>query len=522
MSIRDEVEKVLGALGQIERVDWPELLEEHEGLQDVRWRALYSYRVGEEIWAVDIFRGNWPPRSSVIQMNQARQILPSLRPTFFVPEDEDHEIILELCLDHHVEIITRLGGSYCFLPLGQVPVAAPQPEVIGCRLPPLLVERIAQVGTLDSHFRDSLREFAECYLNKISQPGWNDEAEQQLLSDHLSYLLSVDERFSAPYESLETLRYVESHYSPESRRDHYFHAFHTFLLGCRVMDQCGPNFATPIAELMGVPQLSCVYIWLLTALFHDVGYLQESPQLERLAYGITMPMTAPEDGTDGEFYVQQRLHLWDRVEYRWARTQLVSLCEYLAQEHPNPPWHPDSQVPDSLSERPFDRALHQAYVSGSHGVASALRFLSDFHRLLRGEEDSQKRLFWSWHIYIAAVSMPFHDRGFRLALSAIDVHKLSTLRFPFASLLAFVDSIQDDRRHLHGESLGPDILQDILVEGNKVRPVVDWDNLAQEQVRQIMLKRDDIADLSRFLLADGLEFVYPDELVGSFGVSAAQ
>lgn len=522
MSIRNDVEEVLARRGEIEPLGWPEFLEEHPELYDVRWRPLYSYRVGQMIWTVDIFRGDWIPRASAIQMSQARQNVPSLRPAFFVPENEDHEIIVELCLTHQIEIIAKLGGVYDVLPLDKVPVAAPQAVVSSCRLPPVLVEQIAQVQTLDVHFRDALKEFAQCYLDKISQPGWDDETEQELLSDRLSNLLAVDERFEAPHDSLQTLRYVERYYSPESRRDHYFHAFHTFLLGCRVMDQCGPNFAAPIAELIGVPQLSCLYIWLLTALFHDVGYLQEPGDLERMAFGATSPPTLPENGADLDFYVQQRLRHWDYPDYRKARTQLGALWQYLSDEQVSPPWHPVPDVPDYLSEQPFDCALREAYIQGSHGVASALRFLADFHGLLRQEQDFAKMLFWSWHIYLAALSMPFHDRNFRLQLYRIDVHNLSTLRFPFASLLAFIDSIQDDRRHLHGESLGPDILQDVLVEGNEVRPIVDWKNLTPEQVHQVMRKRDDIADLSRFLLADGLQFLYPDELLGSFDVDTAE
>ena len=506
----------MSRVGGVEQVDWAEFLERHQELSDVRWHPLYSYRVAEEVWAVDIFRGKWRPRSTAVEMARAREQVPAVRPAFLVPEDENADFILEMCATHQIDIIAMLGGSYKVLPMDRVPDVTAVDNGVSCRLPQVLVERIAQIQTLDSHFGDPLREFARSYLDAVNQAAWDDAAEEDLLRQRLYDLLAVDERFEAPYESLAFLRQVERYCSEATRRDHYFHAFHTFLLGCRVIDQCQEHLAVSVAEALGVQELSCVYVWLLAALFHDVGYLQQPSDIGLVGYGITEERGPQDDLGAAEAYSRQRAWYWDSLDYQIARNELVDLWQFLSHPESSPPWHPPTQVPDTLSEQPFDAALREAYLSGSHGVASALRFLTDFHGMMRREQDIRNTQFWSWHIYVAALSIPFHDRRFRLALADIGVRELSTLRFPFAALLAFIDSIQDDRRHLYGRPRGPDILQDIRVDGNKVTPEVDWERLTQAQRAQITRKRDEIADVASFLLPDGLEYVYPDHLLGSF------
>lgn len=521
MSLREELESVLRGRGEVEALDWPALVEHHEDLARVHWNPLYAYRVGEEVWAVDIFRGPSMPRSLVLRMATAREHLPGLRPAFLVPEDENVDSIAQVCLEHGIDVVAMLGGAYRLLPLDGFPEPTADAQIISCRLPPLLVQRIAQIQSLDDQFGDGLREFAQLYLQRIDQPGWDDAAEEHLLHEGLTDLLRIDPRFEAPYKSLGFLRQVEKYCSQESRRDHYFHAFHTFLLGCRVIDQCEGTFGTSIAERLGVGGLSCAYLWLLTALFHDVGYLQGQTDMGLVSYG-TDERDVRDEETELGLFRQQRLTHWDYPDYQNGRTQLAHLWQYLYESSASPPWHPATLVPDGLAELPFDIALREAYLSGSHGVAGALRLLTDFRRLLRQESGFERPLFWSWHIYLAALSIPFHDRLFRLALRDIGVQRLSTRQFPFAALLTFIDSIQEDRRSLQGAGAGPDILQDITVESTMVRPQVDWENLTPQQLDQIVRKRDEIVDVATFLDPDGLEYVYPAQLLGSLGANERQ
>jgi hypothetical protein len=517
MNSREAIEGVLAKYGSVVPVDPDEYFDAKDELRHIRWRPLYLYDVDGTAWGISIFRGDFEPEFSATQMGIAREAYPVLRPAFFVPEGEDYAMILQLCVNNGIAIITKIGANYDFLPLAELPKPVEKIVSPKWRLPIQLVERTTDLQNIHTGFAEALARFGSGYI-QLAEQGQLGEGkegrEQELLRRAFEELLAADPRFTASYAPLEVLRFFEKESQQTVKRDHFFHAFHDFLLGCIVLDQTRAIFEEFATKVIGNEQLSIEYIWLLASLFHDVGYTVElAPDFERLQFGPVARPPYSEGAEIGERIRAQRQGYWKG--YTVIRLQLASLWDYLALDERNPPWLPEPVPFNGLQEHDFDSALYEGFMDRRcHGVASCLRLLDELHGLLRQERNSDRRHFLLSHIYLAGLSIPFHHDAFRQALRSVGIGKLSTYRFPFASLLMFIDSIQDDRREMDLGAAGPDMLRDVLVEGTAVTAIIDWDDLTEAQVAQIARKRKEALDVLEFLEPDGLEYRYPPKFLG--------
>ena len=112
--------------------------------------------------------------------------------------------------------------------------------------------------------------------------------------------------------------------------------------------------------------------------------------------------------------------------------------------------------------------------------------------------------------------MPFHDWKFRRAVrKAIGVCHMPIHTLPFAALLAFVDSIQDDRRDLQGVLDTPVILKSLacthdgIITADVELAALD----SQSILEKIIEGRDVYASLVHY--EGGMRFVYPTWIVAS-------
>ena len=360
------------------------------------------------------------------------------------------------------------------------------------RIPEWILEDLETLERLHP-FTPILARFAKKYRRLIDSRIWGEEHQDNLLKRTLRALLNSDPRFTATYNPLALLGFFEQ--AQHHGRDHYFHSFTNFLLGCLVIDRCAGVFdrfrATCFPSAAG---WSTEYVWLLTVFFHDVGYpVQKYEQIHEMVFGVSP--------TDGERLVAQRREAWDSPTYRVARSQMVSLYEHLAQGEILSDWRAD---PFPLAAHPLDRAFERSFLRSGHGVASGMRMLADLFRHI--PESPPHRQFLVPHIFLAALSIPFHDWPVRECLRDEGISAISTGRFPFAGLLAFLDSIQEDRRE-HGQ--GPDILTRLSVRGTVVEAHMNLDQLPAEK---LPAKRREAAEIKSFLIEDALQFQYPEGL----------
>jgi hypothetical protein len=136
--------------------------------------------------------------------------------------------------------------------------------------------------------------------------------------------------------------------------------------------------------------------------------------------------------------------------------------------------------------------------------------LVDIFSEARREKNPEKKVFLINHIYPAAVSIALHDRKFRERLSQIGIEKIKLSKFPFAVLLTYLDSIQEDRRSKFLCIEVPEILQGFKYNG-KICAIVDED-LAKSYPRLGKLKAE-CRDFINFMECNGIKFEYPEILL---------
>ena len=520
MHTSETLEATLAKHGAASPLDPDEYFDGTDGLAELRWRPRYLFRVDGTTWAVSVFVGDLVPERIIEQMRIAGQVCMDLRPAFFVPEGEDHEQILQVCAQNGIAVIAKVGTDYEFLPLAGLPPIGVSREPVESRIPLTLARRAAEFTRIDRRFATALGQFSETYvqLATAGELGSGSETrEEELLRGAFQGCLQADSRFAAPYNPLEVMHFVERQAQRTAKRDHFFHTLHDFLLGCIVIDHEYAHFRDFATAVIGDPVPSVEYIWLLASLFHDVGYAAEfDSDIDRMIYGPSATGSSVESAELADHVLAQRQDRWVSPTYLSARQQLVSLWDHLNQAESSGPWVPEPVAYEGLHTHPFDRALYAGFMMRKcHGVASCLRLLVELHGMISCEGAAANRQFLYRHMYLAALSIPFHHHVFRQALRAEGIDKLSTSSFPFASLLMFIDSIQDDRRQRDLAAAGPDILRDVVVNSGIVTAVVALQGLAEDQVEQVARKRTEALDVLDFLEQDGLRYRYPPEFLGA-------
>jgi len=501
--LQQAIEDFLVRLGEFGEIKAEELFGRGGSLEEVEWVPHYLYTIGEAIWAIDIFRGDRVPASTIEGMQEARRRVESIQPAFFVPEGEETEVIATACREAAIPIIARVNGEYGIVEFVE-PIEIPALLEVPCRIPPVLATRVGQLENLDRRFRAVLAEFSRRHLSLLQEGGINDEREAELLRSTFQELIGIDRRFVGRYAPLELLERLE-HIAPRGR-EHFFHAFHDFLLGCVVLDGVYDRMREYVAEWrLEEPDFSIEYVWLLTALFHDVGYLlQRWPE-----------MILGTARLSGEAIARVNSEFWQE-EREMARCSITALYVHLTQPVIEAGWSVDAF---SVAPHAFDDAMFDSLVTaGGHGVGSCMRLLVDLQGLAGQETDHTARRFLAKHIYLAGLSIMFHDVTFREALVRVGITSLSSKRFPLATLLMYIDGIQDDRREFELPERNVDILEDIQVEGDTVVARINLERAAKQMTGEELRgyldrKRAEAQGVLNFIKGNGLKFRYPGEFV---------
>ncbi len=155
-------------------------------------------------------------------------------------------------------------------------------------------------------------------------------------------------------------------------------------------------------------------------------------------------MTPLEDDEDIPDAIKQMIrNMWETT-FVGARKDLSSLYRKAVKK-----WTP----PTLAARQPdvFDNAIKRAYFDGrnpSHSLVSGLRLISlcQSQNVPKAKQYNPETALIACEI--AALGMMFHDQRCRAALTAGGIAPIAFEHLPFASLLMFVDSLQDDRRDI--------------------------------------------------------------------------
>ncbi len=370
-----------------------------------------------------------------------------------------------------------------------------------------LFEDLVKNEALDSYTLTGLKLLVRRYSALAARRKGTDDAEGAALMQFAERILDGMGLQKARIKTTRMLRTVEGGGLTTGRRDHFFHSFQNYFLGLRAVVELRREFETFKQAKKLNWDISPIHVWFLTAMWHDVGYAVQS-------VGSVVDAVLGEDDADdvGDSLKERFLHRTATDEALRLMSSLIS--RLLSAETPRTGWLAPGPRTNLGQYAARLRDAFQKNILESHGVASAVRLFCD-HRDDLDKMDPDPSEVLKQTVYLACCSIPFHDWNLRQAIrETCGTCQLETVIMPFAALLAFVDSIQDDRRDLGASRQAALILRRLLVRrSGLVQADIDPGAIPEEALIGKMIEaRDVLASLLQ--PNDGLRFKYPSWMSG--------
>ena len=315
-------------------------------------------------------------------------------------------------------------------------------------IPKWLYQQIAASTSFSTGLQKLLKKFALEYERATRRSSITNDREAGLLLDFAKSFAKLDKRLFLPVEQLETLRQFEMSRAVRSR-DHFFHTFNNLFLGFSILGQLsgGKKVVAEVDKFIASDDPSTKLnawevLWFLTCLFHDPGYTAEKFWANfRFTFGVVAGDTEEEDIPD---QVKEQIRdLWNS-EFAAPRRDLHDLYNRTIRR-----WTPPSIARQGADL--FDNAVQQAYFDGnvaSHSLVSGLRLINSCR-----SQDVPRPNAFSLEMAlaaceIAALCMMFHDPRCRSILQRAGIPPIAFESLPYATVLMYVDCLQDDRRDI--------------------------------------------------------------------------
>jgi hypothetical protein len=220
--------------------------------------------------------------------------------------------------------------------------------------------------------------------------------------------------------------------------EHVLHSFRVFLAGCSIITRYYVVFRQAYTRLSlgGMKQFSLEYMWLLTAIFHDIGRVKEG--LGQYLEATFDPLT--------NFGPTGKDTRWLIPEYKDARRALCSLGAFIS----NTPSHNgkwDGGVVSGSERTEFGKdwpALYDSYKS--HAVISAFDLLAEVFEKASAIEEIDNRLFVVAHAVPAALAIFLHDWRIWEQATTWKLHPIDMAALPLAAVLVYLDTWDDYKR----------------------------------------------------------------------------
>ena len=316
-------------------------------------------------------------------------------------------------------------------------------------IPSWLYSSLAESSAFSPYLNGAFKSFAKAYRQATRRQTIAHDDEVQLVIDFARKFAKGDRRLYFPIKQLLVLLAFEAAKSNRGTRDHFFHTFNNLFLGFRILGLLYGNERSIadvdgfIAGGSGAKLHSWECLWFITCMFHDPAYIAEKFWgTFRFSYGVPQD-EATQDGDIPESIKEQIRDMWE-TKFAAARRDLSSLYRRAAKK-----WTPPTLR--ASQQDAFDNAVKRAYFDGanpSHSLVSGLRLIN-----LCQSDNVPKAADYDPELaltacIIAALGMMFHDQRCRAALTAGGVSPIAFEQLPYASLLMFVDALQDDRRDI--------------------------------------------------------------------------
>lgn len=319
-----------------------------------------------------------------------------------------------------------------------------------------LLKKIILETNLPTHLKKLIQKLLQNY-SKISAAGNKDDYEQQILEPFGDSVLRKMGFTRSRLEATSRIRKLElSKLIPN--RDHFFHSYQNYFLGLIPICKLKEYFDIWKDMTNLAWEISPFDVWFLITLWHDIGYgIQNYTDLSCIIFDTAESVNY----FDNIKY--QHLELPDtQVAIRDISSLILRLLE---PDNYNTSWVRQNQnTRMSKKQKDICKALKNNFVK-SHGAASAIQLHRELIKKVDRMTNDNKRDILFQTILLACCSIPFHDWHFRDSLrNNFGPYYIRNDSMPFAANLAFIDSIQEDRRAVSEMRLEMRFLENLLIK----------------------------------------------------------
>jgi len=293
----------------------------------------------------------------------------------------------------------------------------------GWFIPQVLVQKLSSLRNLE--YSSQLQQFAADYFRAATPVRLS--VQYKLASQCIENIIKSKYRLDLCCEPLRISKDLQrmARRKGESR-DHFLHAFQTFLMGALILDNYAGSSNSPFVLCNRYPRMDLP--WLLASIFHDFGF--DLAHLES-CLGITI----------GEFRYIPRGNL--------AYSNLLnSFYNYQKNDGDVDNWNPDTYSPNNsdLGRILFNAAIERSAkvtlerLRVNHGVLSAHEIISIEERL-RSQMPGLLPTFAS-----SALSASMHDKKLWAEMFSKSIFPVEASRFPLLYLLVLCDTLAEAGR----------------------------------------------------------------------------
>ena len=324
----------------------------------------------------------------------------------------------------------------------------------------------------------------DSFLTQITPIADNESAVLKLVKLTIGQLLQYYPKCHPDVGSFMKLEQFERLYRrlEQDAADHVLHSFRVFLAGCAIISRFRKVFKDAHKRLCvcSARTLSVEYCWLLTAIYHDIGYPQE--KVKRL-------LEAQLDDEDLDISVQGSERRWQREKYVTARRILSSLGMFISTCTASEDKWDGGSVPgrrDGQLSSEWTRLYDQM---SSHSVIGAFNMLASILEQASAVDEQKNHAFVLTHAAPAALAILLHDHRIWDELRKWRLFPIDAGYLPMAALLVFIDTWDDFKRR---GLPSPISIESFDISNNTVTIAVKWlkaDEYEKEKVKYEAFKR---------------------------------
>lgn len=456
-------------------------------LKKYRWRPDYIFECKKFTILVDVLLTNTYPH--LLYKYEIPKILKNeknARVCFLIPDLEETQFIENYCKSHKIGL--KKFNSYedieTLLPLNfeKKPLRKAKKTKDEGWFPHIILNNIKNLKNL------VIKQILYNFSQEIIQTQDKDK-QLKIIYKYVELLLKSNNNFKGSNKNFIKLSLFEKFSSLQEKQivDHAFHSFRVFLIGCIIIDHYYGKFMLAYKYVCPkVAAFSIEYVWILTAIFHDIGYVEQD---------VLRGIGIDPQNIDPILIEEYRGSLSKIISVRWAKPEYSEaleniICLISKLQYQNKITIPFIGVAEYNMKRKLkpnkgiERFLLKTYNDfASHSVISCFNLVADIMKDIKaiGIKAGQIKAFLYNHLYLAAISICYHDWKLWDELRAQTIFPLKFERYAFAILLIYIDTWDDYKR----DKTRNISIDEFIFEKNQFAVRLTWDDQKQYDKEKI-------------------------------------